>query len=90
MPPNIRCTGVLTEQDAETVDGGLLKPIKKFASDVKFQIVWRSVVFLGLVHVGAVYGLYLLFTTAKWATVLWSKENSFDCFQFDFNEKNSN
>ncbi|KAJ3620318.1 hypothetical protein MTP99_004279 [Tenebrio molitor] len=37
----------------------------------KIEIVWKKVIFFAYLHIGAVYGLYLLVTEAKWATWLW-------------------
>jgi stearoyl-CoA desaturase (delta-9 desaturase) len=39
----------------------------------KYEIVWKKVIFFAYLHIGAVYGLHLLVTEAKWATWLWGK-----------------
>jgi hypothetical protein len=39
----------------------------------KIEIVWKKVIFFAYLHIGAIYGLYLLVTEAKWATWLWCK-----------------
>lgn len=39
----------------------------------KWSIVWRNVIAFIYLHVGSVYGLYLLFTGAKLLTFMWSK-----------------
>jgi stearoyl-CoA desaturase (delta-9 desaturase) len=36
------------------------------------QIVWRNVLIFIYLHMAAVYGFYLCFGTAKWATVAWA------------------
>ncbi|XP_039286045.1 acyl-CoA Delta(11) desaturase isoform X2 [Nilaparvata lugens] len=38
----------------------------------QLQIVWRNVAAFLFLHIGCLYGLYLLFTTAKLSTVLWT------------------
>ncbi|XP_017473248.1 PREDICTED: acyl-CoA Delta(11) desaturase-like [Rhagoletis zephyria] len=64
-------TGVLFEQDAETYDGGLLKDIEKLkkAEKRRFKLVWRNIIAFVYVHLAAVYGLYLMLTSAKWQTI---------------------
>jgi stearoyl-CoA desaturase (delta-9 desaturase) len=37
----------------------------------KLQIVWLNVALFVVLHVGAVYGVYLFFAAAKWLTWLW-------------------
>lgn len=32
--------------------------------------VWRNIFILGFLHIGSVYGLYLVFIAAKWQTNL--------------------
>lgn len=41
--------------------------------DYKWKIVWRNVIAFVYLHVGALYGLYYLVTSAKFATFAWSK-----------------
>lgn len=68
------CTGVLNEQDAETIDGGLVKDIAPLteARQRQYEWVWRNIIAFAYVHIAAVYGLYLLFTSAKLFTVLFA------------------
>lgn len=79
MAPNAsttaECTGVLNEQDAETIDGGLAKNIKPLikAERRKFALVWRNIIAFTYVHIAALYGAWLLFTAAKFYTVLFGK-----------------
>jgi len=72
MPPNatttqVECTGVLNENDAETIDGGLDKNIEelKHANDRKIIFVWRNIIAFAYVHVAAVYGAWLLLSSAR-------------------------
>lgn len=79
MPPNATsttdCTGVLNECDAETIDGGLAKDIEqaKHARNRHLQIVWRNVIGFGYVHLAAIYGAYLLLTSARYYTIAFGK-----------------
>lgn len=74
MPPNATstsaCTGVLNENDAETIDGGLLTDVKtlKKAEKRKLKWVWRNIIAFVYLHLAAVYGLWLVFTSAKLQT----------------------
>lgn len=42
-------------------------------SNYKWNIVWRNVIILLYYHVSAVYGAYLIFTVAKWYTIIFCK-----------------
>ncbi|XP_059611867.1 acyl-CoA Delta-9 desaturase-like isoform X2 [Phlebotomus argentipes] len=79
MPPNATsttstCTGVLNENDAETVDGGLLNNIEtlKKAEKRRLKLVWRNIIAFGYLHLAALFGAYRLFTSAKLFTVLFA------------------
>lgn len=37
------------------------------------QIVWTNVIWYLVLHIGAFYGLYLAWTQASWATIIYSK-----------------
>lgn len=37
-------------------------------STYKLQIVWRNVIIMSFVHLGAIYGLYCALTDANWKT----------------------
>lgn len=71
MPPNatndVQCTGVLNENDAETQDGGLDKNVEelKHAGNRKIHLVWRNIIAFTYVHVAAVYGAWLMLTSAS-------------------------
>jgi hypothetical protein len=41
---------------------------------IKIQIVWKNVVLYIYFHIAALYGIYLCFTSAKWATIAWGKQ----------------
>lgn len=74
MAPNaatVDATGVLNEHDAETIDGGLAKDIQplKRAEKRKIKLVWRNVIAFGYLHLAAVYGLWLILTSAKLYTI---------------------
>lgn len=64
-------TGVLFECDAETIDGDLVKDISKLkkAEKRKLKLVWRNIVAFGYLHLAALYGAWLLLTSAKWQTI---------------------
>lgn len=68
-------TGVLFECDAETIDGGLVKDIvsMKKADRRKLKLVWRNIIAFGYLHLAAVYGAWLIFTSAKWQTIVLGK-----------------
>jgi len=40
--------------------------------DYQMKIVWRNVILMSLLHLGSVYGLYLILFEAKWTTWLWT------------------
>ncbi|XP_011878885.1 PREDICTED: acyl-CoA Delta(11) desaturase-like isoform X1 [Vollenhovia emeryi] len=69
MAPNIP-TGVLFEDDASTEPQSIDEPKEK----VKYvrRIVWKNVMTFSLLHLGALYGIYLLFTSAKLATIVFT------------------
>lgn len=73
MPPNAtsEVTGVLNEEDAETIDGGLQIEVEKLkkAGERKLQIVWRNVILFAYLHAAAVYGGWLAVSSAKWKTL---------------------
>ncbi|XP_075222545.1 acyl-CoA Delta-9 desaturase-like [Lycorma delicatula] len=80
MAPNITSapTGVLFEDD--TLDN--IPPVETFSGHnaekkseskpYKLQIVWRNVFLFIYLHIAAVYGAYLMFTSAKLFTAVWA------------------
>lgn len=75
LPSSVECTGVLNEADAETIDGGLNKNIseRKHASDWRHQLVWQNIIAISLFHLGAIYGVYLMITSARIYTGIFGK-----------------
>lgn len=37
------------------------------------KVVYKNLITFGYWHVAAIYGIYLCFTSAKWATLIFSK-----------------
>lgn len=80
MPPEatnvVECTGVLDECDAETVDGALDKNVAelKHANKRELKLVWRNIILFAVVHLSAVYGLWLVLTSARIYTSLFGKK----------------
>nr|BBF94998.1 acyl-CoA Delta(11) desaturase [Orthetrum albistylum] len=68
-------TGVLFEEDLVDVKNGGVKQTKKVESNppkYKREIVWRNVILFGYLHIAAVYGFYLMLTSAKVLTIVWA------------------
>lgn len=61
-------SGVLNEHDAETVDGGLVKRQEGYAGRRKIRLVWRNILLFAYLHLAAVYGLWLMLTSAQYKT----------------------
>lgn len=74
MAPNVSVTtGVLHEHDEEVNSSDVpVLEIKK-PGDFKLQLVWRNIILFAYLHLSAVYGLYLMFTSAKLSTTAWGK-----------------
>lgn len=74
-PNNNQFTGVLNENDAQTTDGGLLVDVTELKHAEKRQIIlnWRNISLFALVHLQAVYGLWLIFTSARLYTFVFGK-----------------
>lgn len=79
MAPNISLpahdtpTGVLHEQDDEIVTPNIppecVEPEKR-----KPQLVWRNILLFAYMHLAALYGIYLMFTSARIYTSLLGKD----------------
>lgn len=65
---DISVSGVLNENDVETDDGGLKAPPKGYAQRRKIKLVWRNIILFAYLHLAAIYGLWLMLTSAKWST----------------------
>lgn len=70
----VSVSGVLDERDAETVDGGLEKPQQGYAGRRKIRLVWRNIILFIYLHLAAVYGLWLLLTSAKLITSIFGEQ----------------
>ncbi|XP_060525224.1 acyl-CoA Delta-9 desaturase-like [Cylas formicarius] len=72
MAPNISMpTGVLHEHDDE-VSASIIPPEVSKPSERKLQLVWRNIIIFAYLHAVAVYGVYLIFTSAKLATTIYA------------------
>lgn len=65
---DVGVSGVLNENDAETIDGGLVKRQEGFAGRRKITLVWRNIILFAYLHLAAVYGLWLMLTSAQYIT----------------------
>lgn len=70
-----QCTGVLNENDADTADGGLNKSIRelKYANNRTYEIIWYRVILKVVSVIGAIYGVYSMFASAKIYTTIFGK-----------------
>jgi len=73
MAPNITSTptGVLFENET-LAESQLMEEVKEKPKYVR-RIVWRNVAIFTYLHLGGLYGIYLSFTSAKLATVIFGK-----------------
>jgi hypothetical protein len=70
----VRASGVLDEKDAETNDGGLKEPEKRIAKPRTFELQWRNIILMSLLHLNALYGVYLMITgQLMWKTLVFGK-----------------
>lgn len=73
MAPNISMpTGVLHECDDEVSTRVNAEDFEK-PSERKPQLVWRNIILFTYLHFVGLYGFYLCFTSAKWATIVFGK-----------------
>ena len=42
-----------------------------YKTDYELKIVWKNVIIFTYIHLAGIYGLYLYFFWAKWATFIW-------------------
>ena len=68
MPPHVTNTptDVLFEEDAEQENIVIEAPQEKY----EIRIVWRNVIIFAYLHLAALYGVYLIFTSAKLITTV--------------------
>lgn len=72
----IIASGVLNETDMEISDGGLLNPEEQEAKPRTYEYKWLNIVLMLLIHLQAMYGVYLLFFgRAKWPTLIFGMHN---------------
>ncbi|KAF5302715.1 hypothetical protein FQR65_LT08457 [Abscondita terminalis] len=73
MAPNISApTGVLHETDEEiTTTVQHISQETKKPDEYKLRLVWRNIFLFAYLHALALYGFYLMFTSAKILTSLW-------------------
>ncbi|XP_071440119.1 acyl-CoA Delta-9 desaturase-like [Hetaerina americana] len=72
MPPTMSVTsptGVLFEDDLAATETKESTPIN---FEFKAKIVWRNVILFAYLHLAALYGLFLMLTSAKLLTVIWA------------------
>lgn len=70
MPPDYRSTnGTIFNKDETPGRTEDLNENNTF----KAEIVWRNVVYLSYFHLAALYGIYILFASARFATFLFGK-----------------
>lgn len=74
---DVTVSGVLNENDVETVDGGLVKRQEGYAGRRKIRLVWRNIILFIYLHAAAVYGLWLMLTSAQWITGIFGNLNKF-------------
>lgn len=66
-------SGVLNEHDAETIDGGLVKRQEGYAGRRNIKLVWRNIILFAYLHLAAVYGLWLMLSSAQLVTGIFGK-----------------
>lgn len=73
MAPNISvATGVLHEHDEEVIATDVPKEVVE-PEKRKPQLVWRNIILFVYLHLAALYGIYLMFTSARIYTSLFGK-----------------
>ncbi|XP_063385461.1 acyl-CoA Delta(11) desaturase-like [Cydia fagiglandana] len=68
MAPNLKETDFIHLQAYKEVQ----EPLKPKAEKREYTILYHVVLLLAYLHIGALYGVYLGFTSAKWATVVFN------------------
>ncbi|XP_044262548.1 acyl-CoA Delta-9 desaturase-like [Tribolium madens] len=72
MAPNVSFpTGVLHENDEEISSATIPSEVNK-PEDRKLQLVWRNIILFAYLHLAALYGIWIMFTSAKIATSIFA------------------
>lgn len=70
MAPNVTSTpSGIFDGDNRSDQAIIETPKKKY----KKHIIWRNVIIFSYLHLAAIYGLYLVFTSAQFKTTLFGK-----------------
>lgn len=72
MLSNITCSSMEVLYEREKIDDHAIE-LPKEKEIYKRHIVWRNVMILSSLHIGAIYGIYLTLTSAKLLTTLFGK-----------------
>lgn len=88
MTPNITAstTGPLYEEDLTKLD---TKEVQARSNENngpekrKIQPVWRNIILFAYLHIAALYGVYLCFTSAKLYTTLFGKFHLYTVLRTD-------
>lgn len=73
MAPNlVEQTGALFEEEEKFINTENMMS-KRQSAPRKLQLVWRNIILFAYLHAAAVYGLYLVFTSAMWKTNLFGE-----------------
>lgn len=70
--PNLR--KVASDRTPVKSKDTVVSPSETANKEPPMQIVWRNVLIFIYLHAAALYGFYLCFTAAKWATLGWCKK----------------
>lgn len=75
LPLALERTGALKKDDAGTIDVDSKRNIIKsgYTNDYNLKVIWQRVILFCLFHLGAVYGIYLMITSAKIYTLIFGK-----------------
>ncbi|XP_044744002.1 acyl-CoA Delta-9 desaturase-like [Chrysoperla carnea] len=72
-PNNSNCSEVLNEDNLEFEHQNELKPeLEIKSSKYKMRLVWRNIILFLTLHLASVYGIYLIFTSAKLITTIYA------------------
>ncbi|XP_026742945.1 acyl-CoA Delta(11) desaturase-like [Trichoplusia ni] len=79
MPPNGTIPeklfeDVCEEPETQDINNNILSKLDPptIAAPRKYEVVYKNFLTIGYMHAAALYGLYLCFTQAKWATVIYA------------------